>query len=58
MSNVKKYTIFISSTYEDLMEERQHAMNVVLKRKKFPIGMELFKIEIQNAVFIKAKLTT
>jgi hypothetical protein len=38
----KKYQIFISSTYEDLKEERQAAIRSVLKIGHVPTGMELF----------------
>lgn len=37
-----RYQIFISSTYEDLKEERQKVMEVILNMGHFPIGMELF----------------
>ena len=38
----KKYQIFISSTYEDLKEERQAIIKSVLKIGHIPTGMELF----------------
>ncbi|MDD3257426.1 MAG: DUF4062 domain-containing protein, partial [Methanocorpusculum sp.] len=38
----KKYQIFISSTYEDLKEERQAAIKSVLRIGHIPTGMELF----------------
>ena len=38
----KKYQIFISSTYEDLKEERQAVLKAILNMKHFPIGMEMF----------------
>jgi len=38
----KKYQVFISSTYTDLKEERQKAIDAVLKLEHIPIGMELF----------------
>lgn len=37
-----KYQVFISSTYEDLIEERQAAINKVMKLHQIPAGMELF----------------
>jgi len=40
--NNKKYQIFISSTYEDLKEEREAAMKTILKLYHIPIGMEMF----------------
>jgi hypothetical protein len=42
MSQDKKYQVFISSTYEDLIEERIYAMNAVMKLRQIPAGMELF----------------
>lgn len=39
---VKKYQIFISSTYEDLKEERKKVQDTILSMQQFPIGMEMF----------------
>lgn len=38
----KKYQIFISSTYEDLKEERKKVQDTILSMYHFPIGMEMF----------------
>ena len=38
----KKYQIFISSTYNDLKEERRKVQDVILSMYHFPIGMEMF----------------
>jgi len=38
----KKYQIFISSTYIDLIEERQKVQDAILSLYHFPIGMEMF----------------
>ena len=38
----KKYQIFISSTYKDLIEEREKVRDVILSMYHFPIGMEMF----------------
>lgn len=38
----KKYQIFISSTYDDLKEERRIVQDVILSMYQFPIGMEMF----------------
>lgn len=43
MSKNKKYQIFISSTYLDLIEERQAAVQTIVKMGHIPAGMELFK---------------
>ena len=37
-----KYQIFISSTFTDLKEERQAAVEAILKKGHIPAGMELF----------------
>ena len=38
----KKYQVFISSTYEDLKEERKKIIDVLLQNNCIPAGMELF----------------
>jgi sugar-specific transcriptional regulator TrmB len=42
MSPQIRYQIFVSSTYEDLREERQQATQAILEAGCFPSGMELF----------------
>lgn len=37
-----KYQFFISSTYKDLVKERQIAINTIMKLGHIPAGMELF----------------
>ena len=39
---MKKYQIFISSTYEDLKDERHVVRDAILKLHQFPVGMEQF----------------
>lgn len=39
----KKYQVFISSTYKDLIEERQAVLETILDTGNIPAGMELFK---------------
>ncbi|MEE1898130.1 DUF4062 domain-containing protein [Flavobacterium rakeshii] len=39
---IKKYQIFISSTFIDLKEERQAAVEAILMKGHIPAGMELF----------------
>lgn len=41
----KKFQIFISSTYEDLKEERAKVVATILKAYHFPIGMEMFSAD-------------
>lgn len=38
----KRYQIFISSTFEDLKEERQAVLKAILELNHIPAGMELF----------------
>ncbi len=38
----KRYQVFVSSTYEDLREERQQVMQALLELDCMPSGMELF----------------
>src|SRR5947209_7845098 len=38
----KRYQVFVSSTYEDLREERQEVMQALLELDCIPAGMELF----------------
>jgi hypothetical protein len=38
----KRYQVFVSSTYTDLMEERNEAMQAILELDCMPAGMELF----------------
>jgi hypothetical protein len=42
MSAKKKLQVFVSSTYLDLKEERQAAVEAILKAGHIPAGMELF----------------
>lgn len=37
----KKYQFFVSSTYEDLKEERDIAIHAILTMNQFPVGMEM-----------------
>lgn len=38
----KKYQIFVSLTYTDLIEERQKVIDSILSMYQFPVGMEMF----------------
>lgn len=38
----KKYQVFVSSTYEDLQQERREIMHALLELNCIPAGMELF----------------
>ncbi|MDR0843083.1 MAG: DUF4062 domain-containing protein, partial [Acidobacteriota bacterium] len=49
----KRYQVFVSSTYEDLKEERQGATEAVLRAKCFPVGMERFPAGKKMLDYIK-----
>ena len=38
----KRYQVFVSSTYQDLQEERKEVMQALLELDCIPSGMELF----------------
>jgi hypothetical protein len=38
----KRFQVFVSSTFEDLRDERQAAVEAILKAGHIPAGMELF----------------
>jgi hypothetical protein len=38
----KKYQVFVSSTYQDLAEEREQVIKAVLEMGHIPVGMEMF----------------
>ena len=35
----KKYTVFVSSTYRDLLEQRKAVANTILELEHIPVGM-------------------
>lgn len=45
----KRYQVFISSTFEDLKEERQAALRAILEMDHMPAGMELFPAGDESA---------
>ena len=50
----KKYQIFISSTFSDLVEERQLALKAILDLDHIPAGMEAFPaIDMDQFEYIK-----
>ncbi|RXV60821.1 hypothetical protein C6W92_13130 [Roseovarius sp. A46] len=54
MSTDKRFSIFISSTFEDLKEERQAVQDAVLSAGDFPVQMESFPAADQDQFeFIK-----
>jgi hypothetical protein len=48
MLPTKRFQIFISSTYKDLIEERQAAVQAILSSGHIPAGMELFAASDQS----------
>jgi hypothetical protein len=44
----RKYQVFISSTYEDLKEQRDAVVKAVLKMGHLPVGMEMFNAAEQQ----------
>lgn len=50
----KKYQVFVSSTYTDLIEERQAVSRAVLDMGHIPAGMEMFPAaDIEQLTYIK-----
>jgi hypothetical protein len=50
----KRYQVFVSSTYADLQEERQHVIQTIMEMDCIPSGMELFPaLDEQQWEFIK-----
>ncbi|TCR89882.1 DUF4062 domain-containing protein [Rhizobium sp. BK376] len=51
----KRYQVFISSTFEDLKEERRAVQDVVISARDFPVQMESFPAADENQFdFIKS----
>ena len=46
---MKKYQIFVSSTYEDLIEQRKKIIENILDMGNIPAGMELFNSSDREA---------
>lgn len=45
----RKHQVFVSSTYKDLVEERQHVIHALLELDCIPSGMELFPAADEDA---------
>lgn len=45
----KRYQVFVSSTSNDLQEERQIVINALLEASYIPVGMELFNAATENS---------
>jgi hypothetical protein len=51
---LKKYQVFVSSTFRDLVDERQDAIRNILDLKHIPAGMELFPAtDVEQLTYIK-----
>ena len=51
----RKLQVFVSSTYEDLKEERQAAVQAILNAGHIPAGMELFASGDQSQIEVIKK---
>lgn len=49
----KKYQVFVSSTYTDLIDERQKVVEAILNAGHIPAGMELFKAGPKQEIIIR-----
>ena len=50
----KRYQVFVSSTYADLKDERQHVLQALMEMDCIPAGMELFPaLDEEQWEFIK-----
>src|SRR5690349_9339584 len=57
MSDQPRYQVFVSSTFTDLLEERQKVLQAILEAKAFPAGMELFPAATNEQMeFIKREI--
>ena len=52
----KRYQVFISSTYQDLQDERQKVIEALLGKNCFPIGMEFFPAANDDQLTVIKKL--
>lgn len=52
----KKYQVFVSSTYQDLIEERQKVIEALLGKNCFPVGMEYFPAANDDQLTVIKKL--
>ena len=46
-----KYQIFVSSTYEDLKDERAEVIKACLNMGHIPVGMEMFNAADERPAF-------
>lgn len=53
--SLKKYQVFISSTFDDLKDERQKIVKQLLKEDCIPVGMECFNASSQSQFIIIKK---
>jgi hypothetical protein len=56
ISTEKIYKVFVSSTYEDLREERAAVQKGLLQLGCLPVGMELFPADEETWNFIKSQI--
>ena len=53
---MKRYQVFISSTYTDLQLERQEVLESILKLRHIPVGMEYFVSTNEEQFTLKKSL--
>jgi hypothetical protein len=56
MSGDRRYQIFVSSTFRDLLEERQAALQAILEMGHIPSGMEIFPAASETPWELIAKI--
>jgi hypothetical protein len=56
MAQKKKLQVFVSSTYTDMHEERQAAVEAILTAGHIPAGMELFTVHDKKFKLLKYKV--
>lgn len=52
----KKYQVFVSSTYQDLIDERQKVIEALISKNCFPVGMEYFPAANEEQFAVIKKL--
>jgi len=55
---VKRYQVFVSSTYTDLKDERRAIIQTLVEMDCIPAGMELFPADEEHFSLSRASSTT
>lgn len=48
----KRYQVFVSSTYEDLKEDRKRIIETLLNAKFFPLVWNCLQHQMRNSLYI------